>query len=106
MRMEKFIPYLILIAGSTYLLRAIPFVLVKSKIKNTYVRSFLHYIPYTVLAAMTVPAIFFATGSVISATVGFVVAVALALWDKGLITVALASCASVFAVETVLTFIK
>ena len=106
MSMAKFIPYFIILAGSTYLLRAIPFVAVKNKIKNTFVRSFLHYIPYTVLAAMTVPAIFFATGSVISAAVGFAIAIVFALWGKGLTTVALVSCASVFAVETILSFIK
>lgn len=106
MRMEIFIPYLLILAGSTYLLRAIPFVAMKNKIKNTFLRSFLHYIPYTVLAAMTVPAIFFATESVISAAVGFAVAVAFALWNKGLTTVALVSCASVFIVETILSFIK
>ena len=102
---EKFFFYLIILALSTYLLRAIPFVAIKGKIKNTCVRSFLHYIPYTVLAAMTVPAIFFATDSVISASVGFLVAIALALWNKGLLTVALASCGSVFIVELILKFI-
>ncbi len=106
MNNEKFFLYLLILAGSTYLLRAIPFVAIKSKIKNVYVRSFLHYIPYTVLAAMTVPAIFFATDSIISASVGFAVAIALAIWDRGLLTVALASCGSVFIVELILTFVK
>ena len=45
----------------TYLIRAIPLVLVKHKIKNKFFNSFLYYIPYTVLAAMTIPAIFTAT---------------------------------------------
>ena len=106
MENSKFFVYLLILAGSTYLLRAIPFVLFREKIKNVYIRSFLHYIPYTVLVAMTVPAVFFATGSVVSAAVGFAVAIALALWHKDLITVALASCASVFVLETVLSFIK
>ena len=106
MSIEKFLPYLIILAGSTYLLRAIPFVAVKSKIQNTFVRSFLYYIPYTVLAAMTVPAIFFATGSIISASVGFLVAVALAMWNKGLTTVAVASCFSVFLSEILISLIK
>ena len=106
MNNEKFFLYLIILAGSTYLLRAIPFVAVKNKIQNTYIRSFLHYIPYTVLAAMTVPSVFFATDSIISAAIGLVFAIAFALWDMGLTTVALVSCATVFLSETILNFIK
>ena len=66
--------YLLVMAGVTYLLRMFPMVLIKEKIKNRFVLSFLHYIPYTVLAAMTVPAIIYAT-NLIPAMVGFLVAV-------------------------------
>ena len=59
----------------TYLIRAIPLVLVKHKIKNKFFNSFLYYIPYTVLAAMTIPAIFTATGNLISAIAGLAVAI-------------------------------
>ena len=71
---SKFFIYLLVMAGVTYLVRAIPMALIKEKIKNKFVLSFLHYIPYTVLSAMTVPAIFYATDSPITAAVGFVVA--------------------------------
>ena len=65
MRPEFFI-YLAVMAGVTYLVRAIPLLLVKKPIKNKFLLSFLHYIPYAVLAAMTVPAIFYATDYFIS----------------------------------------
>ena len=75
MSFKIFLPYLFVMAIVTYLIRAIPLVLVKHKIKNKFFNSFLYYIPYTVLAAMTIPAIFTATGSLISAIAGLVVAV-------------------------------
>ena len=58
MTTRSFFIYLILMAGTTYLVRAIPFVAVKKKIENPFIRSFLYYIPYAVLTAMTIPAIF------------------------------------------------
>ncbi len=99
MTYTSFFLYLAVLAGSTYLIRVIPFVLVKKQISNRFIRSFLHYIPYAVLTAMTIPAIFFATSSVISALAGFAVAVLLALKGKSLTVVALLSCLTVFLVE-------
>lgn len=61
-------------AGVTYLVRMLPLVLVRGKIKNRFVRSFLYYVPYSVLTAMTLPGILFSTGSIISAAVGTLVA--------------------------------
>ena len=95
----KYFWYLLVMALVTYLVRSVPFVIFRSKIKNRFVRSFLYYIPYAVLAAMTIPAIFTATSNVYSAAVGLLVAVVMALFEKGLVTVALTSCAAVFAVE-------
>ena len=97
--------YLAVIALSTYLIRAIPFVLVKHQIENRFIKSFLHYIPYAVLTAMTIPAIFTATSSVISATVGLIVAVLLALRKQSLTVVALISCVAVYITELIITFI-
>ena len=56
-----FFLYLLILAGSTYLIRVIPFVAIKNKINNRFIRSFLAYIPYAVLTAMTIPAVFYAT---------------------------------------------
>ena len=94
-----FLPYLIVMAGVTYLIRAIPLVLVKHKIKNRFLNSFLYYIPYTVLASMTFPAILYATGSKLSATAGLIVAILLAYRKKSLIVVAAGACVAVLVVE-------
>ncbi|MCR4843325.1 MAG: AzlD domain-containing protein [Eubacterium sp.] len=96
---HNYAAYVFVMAFVTYLIRVIPFVAVTGKIKNRFFRSFLYYVPYTVLTAMTVPAIFFATGSVVSAAAGFVVAMALALMNRGLITVALSASAMVLVVD-------
>ena len=56
--------YLVVMAGVTYLIRAVPFVLFRKRIKNKFIQSFLYYIPYAVLAAMTFPSIFYSTGSI------------------------------------------
>ncbi len=101
----EFALYLLVMAGVTYLIRMIPLVLFKEKIKNRFVLSFLYYVPYAVLSAMIVPAIFYASGNVITAVVGFVVAVTVALFGKGLVTVASLSCVSVFLAELVIKYL-
>lgn len=88
--------YLAIMAGSTYLIRVIPFVLVRKKITNRFLRSFLYYIPYAVLTAMTFPAVLFAAENVAAAAVGFAAAILFALRGKSLTTVAIAACAAVF----------
>lgn len=105
MNNEKFIIYLAVMAGVTYLVRMIPMVLIKEKIKNKYVLSFLHYIPYTVLSVMTIPACFYATDSPITAIVGFIVAVIAAFFERSLIQVAVLSCLGVFVTEIIMKFI-
>ena len=62
--------YIGVMALVTYLIRLLPLVLFTQKINNVFVRSFLYYVPYAVLGAMTVPAIFTSTNSVISAVLG------------------------------------
>ena len=99
MQLGEFFIYLLILAGSTYLIRVIPFALVKKKIENQFMKSFLYYIPYAVLTAMTVPAIFYATDYVLSAAVGFGVAVLLALKRKSLTVVAVVACVCVYIVE-------
>ena len=97
----KYFWYLLVMALVTYLVRAVPFVVFRNKIKNRFIRSFLYYIPYAVLAAMTIPAIFTSTGNVYSAIVGLAAALVMAFFEKGLVTVALTSCAAVFLTELV-----
>jgi branched-subunit amino acid transport protein len=99
---KEFFIYLLILAGSTYLIRAIPFAAVRKKITNQFVRSFLYYIPYTVLAAMTFPAALYATGNIIAASAGLLVAVIFAIREKGLTLVAVASCVTAFLVSLVI----
>ncbi|MCD8019562.1 MAG: AzlD domain-containing protein [Clostridiales bacterium] len=101
----EFLPYLVVMAGVTYLIRVIPLVLVKHKIKNQFLTSFLYYIPYTVLASMTFPAILYATGSMISAAAGLAVAVVLAFRRRSLIVVATGACVAVLVVEIILKIV-
>ena len=94
-----FFLYLLVMAGVTYLIRTLPLVFCRKEIKNKYVKSFLYYIPYTVLTAMTFPAIFYSTGSMTSAIIGTAVAVVLAFFRRGLLTVAIGATLSVFVTE-------
>ncbi|MBQ2861788.1 MAG: AzlD domain-containing protein [Oscillospiraceae bacterium] len=88
--------YIAVMAGVTYLIRMIPFTLFRKKIKSPFFRSFLYYIPYSVLSAMTIPAIFFSTGSIATSVIGTIVAVVLAYFNFPLIAVALAAACSAF----------
>ncbi len=97
-----FFLYLAVMAGVTYLVRMLPLVLIKKKIENRFLLSFLYYMPYAVLSVMTVPAIFYATESAVAAAVGFVIAIALAYFGKSLVTVAGISCLTVFLAELVI----
>ncbi len=97
--------YIFAMALVTYLIRVIPLTVFTGKIKSQFVLSFLHYVPYTCLTVMTVPAIFSSTSSIISAVAGFAVAVVLGYFKKGLVTVALSATITVFVVETVMKLI-
>lgn len=88
--------YLIVMAGVTYLIRMIPFTFFRAKIKSKFFKSLLYYIPYAVLSSMTLPAIFYSTGNMVTAAVGTVVAVLLAYFGAPLIVVALSAAASAF----------
>ena len=78
----------------TYLIRVIPMVVFRKKINDQFIQSFLYYVPYAVLSAMTFPAIFSSTGSEISAIAGCMVAVVLAYLGHGLLTVAVGAVAA------------
>lgn len=86
--------YIAVMAGVTYLIRMLPFTLFRKKIRSRFFRSFLYYIPYAVLSAMTIPAIFYSTGDMLTSAVGAAVAVVLAYLRLPLIVVALAASAS------------
>ena len=101
----RFLPYILVMALTTYLIRMIPLTFFRKKITNRYVLSFLYYVPYAVLSAMTFPAILFGTGSIISAAIGLLAAVITAVLDRSLITVALSACGAALIAELVLSVI-
>lgn len=94
--------YILVMAGVTYLIRAIPFTLFRQKIKSRFFRSFFHYIPYAVLTAMTVPAIFYSTNAPATAAAGTIIAAILAWFRQPLIVVALAASAAAFGAGFIL----
>ncbi|MDR3288922.1 MAG: AzlD domain-containing protein [Peptococcaceae bacterium] len=91
--------YVGVMAGATYFVRALPVILCKRRIKNTYILSLLRYVPYAALSAMTFPIIFFSTSRVASALAGFAAAVILAWRQRSLTVVALAACLAAYLVE-------
>lgn len=95
----NFYVYLLVAAGTLYLIRMLPLSLIRKDITNKYIRSFLYYVPFVTLSVMTFPAILHATGSVWSGLAGFVVGVVLAFFDGNLFRVALGSCVAVFVAE-------
>lgn len=94
--------YIAVMALVTYLIRMLPLTIFQKKIKNRFLRSFLYYVPYSCLMAMTFPAVLYATNNMLSAICGVAVAIALALRGKGLVTVAVAGSITVFLIERIL----
>lgn len=88
--------YILVMAGVTYLIRMIPFTFFRKKIKSRFFSSFLYYIPYAVLSAMTIPAIFYSTGSLAASIAGTAAAVILAYMELPLIVVALSASGTAF----------
>ena len=97
--------YIAIMALVTYAIRAIPFVAFRKKIKSRFIQDFLYYVPYAVLSAMTIPAVLYATDHMLSAAVGAAVAVVLAFFRRGLLTVALSACGAALAAELVLMYL-
>lgn len=95
--------YIFTMAIITYLLRAAPLTIFRKKIENKFVCSFLYYVPYSCLTALTLPSVLYATESIISAAAGLIVAVLLGLRNKGLFTVAASACVVVFITERILS---
>lgn len=95
-----------IMAVVTYLPRVLPLAVFKKKIKNNFVKSFLAYVPYAVLAAMTFPEVLYSTANMVSAIVGLAVALLLAYREKSLLTVALCSVGAVFVTEQLMTILS
>lgn len=96
---HNFYIYIIVMAVVTYLIRMLPLVLLKKEITSPFVKSFLYYVPFACLAAMTFPAMIYAPDLLVAGIAGFVVALVLSYLEQSLIVVALAACVAVFMVE-------
>lgn len=94
--------YILTMALTTYLIRVLPLTIFRKPIRSRFLRSFLYYVPYVCLTAMTFPAILSSTASVISGAAALAVAILLAYRGKSLIVVALSSSAAVLIVEFLL----
>ena len=99
MNTQTFFIYLIVMAGVTYLIRAIPLTAFSGKIENRFIKSFLAYVPYAVLGAMTFPAIINATHSPIAGIAAFAAGLVAAWFNAGLFKVSCVCCAVVFILE-------
>lgn len=102
MSASSFYPYLLVMAGVTYLIRMLPLTVFRREIHSRFLRSFLYYVPYAVLGSMTIPDIFYSTGSLWTALIGLIVAVILAWKEKSLLTVALCACGAVAIAQVVI----
>ena len=97
--------YIFAMALTTYLIRVLPMTIFRKPIKSRFLRSFLYYVPYCCLTAMTFPAILSSTESILSGAAALIVAVILAYWGKSLIVVALSSSAAVLLTQWALTLL-
>ena len=94
--------YIIIMATVTYAIRVIPLAFIRREIKNTFIRSFLYYVPYVTLAVMTFPAIIKDTQSPITGALALVIGIATAWRGLSLFHVACCCCAVVFVAELML----
>ena len=100
-----FLKYLVIMAGVTYLIRMLPLVFFRKKIKSRFLRSFLYYIPYAVLTVMTFPAVFYSTGYLASAIAGTAVALLLVFFRRSLIVVAAGASLTVLIAELIIPYL-
>ena len=98
--------YILIMAVVTYLVRMLPLVLARKEIQSVFIKSFLYYVPFACLAAMTFPAILGVTTYLISGIVGLIVAIIAAYFERSLVTVALLACAAVFLTEQIIRWVS
>lgn len=104
--MDKIWIYVICMASVTFLIRVIPLTLIRKPINNTFLRSFLYYVPYVTLAVMTFPAIVDATSYPLAGLIAFLVCIVLAYFGKGLFFVSVSACVTVFVLERIFDLIS
>ena len=68
--------------------RFIPFVFIRRKITSPFWKSFLYYLPYAVLAALTFPYVLYSTGSLPAAAIATAAALAMSFFELNMASVA------------------
>lgn len=91
--------YILIMAGVTYLIRALPLTLIRKPIENEFIKSFLYYVPYVTIAVMTFPAIIKATQVPIAGVAALIVGIIASLRGAKMVTVAGICCIMVLIVE-------
>ena len=91
--------YIAVMAAVCYAIRVLPLTLLRRRIENRFLRSFLYYVPYVTLSVMTFPSIVEATRSPIAGAAALLLGVLLAWMGAGLFPVAVSCCATVFVLE-------
>lgn len=97
--------YIAVMAIVTYCIRMMPFTLFRKKLRSPFLKSFLGYLPYSVLGAMTIPGILYSTGNIWTAAAGLAAGLIAAFTEKSLLTVAVIACAAAYAASLILSFL-
>ena len=95
--------YIGIMAAVTYAIRVLPLTLIRRKIKNTFLKSFLFYVPYVTPSVMTFPAIIEATQSPVAGAAALIIGIILAFFGANLFIVAAACCTTVLLLELFLS---
>ncbi|MCR5794610.1 MAG: AzlD domain-containing protein [Solobacterium sp.] len=93
--------YILTAFAVSFLIRTLPLTLIRREITNTFIRSFLYYVPYVTLAVMTFPAILHETGSVLTGTAALLTGILLSWNGKSLLTVSVSCCLIVLLIELI-----
>lgn len=102
MERHEIIICILLAIITTNLIRVLPMTLIRSQIRNVFLRSFLYYVPYVTLAVMTFPAIVETTLSPVSGMVALAVGIVAAWRGAGLFPVAVICCAITYLMDHLL----
>ena len=100
--MSRVIIAVLIMAVVTYIPRVLPIAVFRSKLKSRFLSSFLYYVPFAVLGAMIFPEILYSTGNYYSAITGMIIALILAYFERGLMTVAIGGIVAVFLCEYIM----
>lgn len=102
--MSKVFYAILIMAIVTYIPRVLPIAIFKKKIESKVIKSFLFYVPYAVLGAMTFPGIFYIKAGLLPAIGGTILALVLAYFEQGLMKVAVGAVAMVYIISAIINW--